>query len=91
MTLRLEPISQSTIATFDGFAIIVVNFVIRGEWSFIDTTQESRSNSGEALLGVVHVFFAHCQRLHQHFGGPLKIFQRYLIFKNKAQIKNQLE
>lgn len=79
--------SQSTIATFDGLAIIVMNFVVRGEWSFVNTTQESRGNSGEALLGVVHVFFTYRQCLHEHLGGPLKIFQRYLriIFKNKTQ------
>jgi len=35
---EIRTASQSTIATFDGFAIIVVNFVVRGEWPFIDTT-----------------------------------------------------
>lgn len=80
-------VSQSTIATFDGLAIIVMDFVVRSEWPLIDTAQKSRSNSREALLGIVHIFFTYRQRLHQHLGGPLKIFQRYLrvIFKDKAR------
>jgi len=70
--------SQLTVDTFDGLAIVVMYFIVHSEWSFIDTTQESRSNSREALLRVVHVFFAYRQCLYQHLGGPLKIFQRYL-------------
>lgn len=51
--------TRTTVITFDGLAIIMVYFVVRGKRSFVDTTQESGRDRGETLLGIVHILLAH--------------------------------